>query len=146
MQALEAVLEHKGSEVHAVEATATVLQAVDKMCEAHVGAVLVMDGDQLAGVFSERDLMTRVVLARKDPARTLVGEVMTREVLSIALDTDPREAMALMTKRRVRHLPLVTGRRIVGVVSIGDLVRWTLDEREHEIAELHEYVSGRYPG
>ncbi len=146
MQALEAVLEHKGSEVHAVEATATVLQAVDKMCEAHVGAVLVMDGDQLAGVFSERDLMTRVVLARKDPARTLVGDVMTREVLSIALDTDPREAMALMTKRRVRHLPLVTGRRIVGVVSIGDLVRWTLDEREHEIAELHEYVSGRYPG
>lgn len=146
MQALEAVLEHKGSEVHTVEATATVLQAVDKMCDAHVGAVLVMDGDRLAGVFSERDLMTRVVLARKDPARTLVGDVMTRDVVSIALDTAPREAMALMTKRRVRHLPLVTGRRIVGVVSIGDLVRWTLDEREHEIAELHEYVSGRYPG
>jgi CBS domain-containing protein len=146
MQALEAVLEHKGWDVHAVEATATVIQAVDKMCQAHVGAILVMDGDELAGIFSERDLMTRVVLARKDPARTRVADVMSRDVVSIAVDTAPREAMALMTKRRVRHLPLVEGRRIVGIVSIGDLVRWTIDEREHEIADLHEYVAGRYPG
>jgi CBS domain-containing protein len=146
MQALEAVLQHKGRDIHAVETTATVTQAVDMMCQAHVGAVLVMDGDRLAGIFSERDLMTRVVLARKDPARTRVADVMTREVVSIGVDMAPREAMALMTERRLRHLPLVEGRRIIGVVSIGDLVRWTLEEREHEIAELHEYVAGRYPG
>lgn len=146
MQPLEIVLEHKGRDVHAVEVTSTVLQAVDKMCRAHVGAVLVMDDDRMVGIFSERDLMTRVVLARKDPARTSVEDVMTRDVVSIGLDTTPREAMALVTERRVRHLPVVVGRRIIGVVSIGDLVRCALDDREHEIAELHDYVAGRYPG
>jgi CBS domain-containing protein len=146
MESLEAVLEYKGSDVCAVEVTATVLQAVEKMCRAHVGAVLVMDDDRLAGVFSERDLMTRVVLAKKDPAFTPVEDVMTRDVVSIGLDTTPRKAMALMTDRHIRHLPVVFGRRIVGVVSIGDMVRCTLEDREHEIAELHEYVTGRYPG
>jgi CBS domain-containing protein len=146
MEPLELVLERKGREVHAVEKDATVLEAVDEMCRARVGAVLVMDGDTLVGIFSERDLMRRVVLARRDPARTLVADVMSGDVLSIAPDTTPREAMAIVTEHRVRHLPVVEGRRIVGVVSIGDLVRWTIDEREHEIAELHEYVTGRYPG
>jgi CBS domain-containing protein len=146
METLEWVLERKGRGVRAVEKDATVLDAVGEMCRAHVGAVLVMDGDTLVGIFSERDLMRRVVLARKDPSRTHVEDVMTREILSITPDTTPPEAMALVTRHRVRHLPVVEGRRIVGVVSIGDLVRWTIDEREHEIAELHEYVTGRYPG
>ena len=146
MQPLETVLEQKGGDVHAVEVSATVLQAVDKMCRAHVGAVLVMDDDRLVGIFSERDLMTRVVLARKDPARTPVEEVMTRDVVSIAVETTPREAMAIVTERRVRHLPVVVGRRIVGVVSIGDLVRCSLEDREHEISDLQDYVAGRYPG
>ena len=146
MKPLEIVLEHKGRAVHAVEIDATVLEAVDEMCRAHVGAVLVMDDDTLVGIFSERDLMRRVVLAGKDPAQTPVVDVMTIDVLSITPDTTPREAMALVTEHRVRHLPVVEGRRIVGVVSIGDLVRWTIEEREHEIAELHEYVTGRYPG
>jgi len=146
MDPLELVLERKGRDVHIVDHRSTVLEAVDKMCRTHVGAVLVMDGDELAGIFSERDLMTRVVLARKDPSTTPVADVMTREILSIAPDVPPHEAMVLVTKHRVRHLPVVDGRRIVGVISIGDLVRWTLDQREAEIAELRDYVSGRYPG
>jgi CBS domain-containing protein len=146
MKPLELVLERKGRQVHAVEIDATVLEAVDEMCRAHVGAVLVMDDEMLVGIFSERDLMRRVVLAGKDPAQTPVVDVMTIDVLSITCDTTPREAMALVTSHRVRHLPVVEGRRIVGVISIGDLVRWTIEEREHELAELHGYVSGRYPG
>ncbi|HEX8795377.1 MAG TPA: CBS domain-containing protein [Polyangiaceae bacterium] len=146
MEPLQTMLEHKGRDIHAVEVTATVLQAADKMSRTHVGALLVMDDDRLAGIFSERDLMTRVVMARKDPAKTRVEEVMTPGVVSVRLETTPREAMSIMTRRRVRHLPVVSGTRIVGVISIGDLVRATLDERDHEISELHDYVTGRYPG
>ena len=146
METLESMLEHKGSDIHAVEVTATVLDAVKKMSHAHVGAILVMDDVHLAGIFSERDLMTRVVLAGKDPERTRVREVMTRGIVSVRLQTTPREAMSIMTKRRVRHLPVISGARIVGVVSIGDLVRSTLEDREHELAALHDYVTGRYPG
>jgi CBS domain-containing protein len=146
MHPLEVVLETKGRGIHVVAHDASVLAAVDVMCRAHVGAVLVMEGDALSGVFSERDLMTRVVLARKDPARVRVAEVMSRDVVCVERDVSPNDALALMTSRRVRHLPVIDGRSIVGVVSIGDLVRWTLHDREMEIAHLHDYVTGRYPG
>jgi len=146
MEPIQAILEQKGREVHVVARDATVLDAVGTMCRAHVGAVLVMEGDQLCGIFSERDLMSRVVLAGKDPATTPVAAVMTADVTSIAPDIPAHDAMALMTNRRVRHLPVAEGRRIVGLVSIGDLVRWTLHDREAEIAHLQDYVSGRYPG
>ena len=146
MEPLEFVLRRKGPDVYEVGMHATVLDAVDEMCRAHVGAVLVMDEGELVGIFSERDLMTRVVLARKDPATTQVGEVMTRDVVSIPPGVTPRDAMALVTRRRVRHLPVVVGRRVVGLVSIGDLVRWTIEERKTEITQLRDYVMGRYPG
>jgi CBS domain-containing protein len=146
MHALERILETKGNEVHVVSRGARVIEAVDAMCRAHVGAVLVMDGDRLAGIFSERDLMTRVVLARRDPASTPVAEVMTPDVVCVERDISPADAMALMTNRRVRHLPVADGRRIIGVVSIGDFVRWSLHDQEEQIAQLHDYVAGRYPG
>ncbi|HEY8089753.1 MAG TPA: CBS domain-containing protein [Polyangiaceae bacterium] len=146
MEPLEIVLRRKGADVYEVGARATVLDAVEEMCRARVGAVLVMDEGELVGIFSERDLMTRVVLMRKDPASTPVGEVMTRNVVTIGPDVTPREAMALVTLRRVRHLPVVVGRRVVGLVSIGDLVRWTIEERKTEVAQLQDYVMGRYPG
>jgi CBS domain-containing protein len=146
MEPIQAILDQKGREIHVVARDATVLDAVGTMCRAHVGAVLVMEGDRLCGIFSERDLMSRVVLAGKEPSTTPVAEVMTTEVTSIAPDVSAHDAMALMTDRRVRHLPVAEGRRIVGLVSIGDLVRWTLHDREAEIANLQDYVSGRYPG
>jgi CBS domain-containing protein len=146
MHPVESILETKGRHVHVVSRDASVIDAVEAMCRAHVGAVLVMDGDRLAGIFSERDLMTRVVLARRDPASTPVADVMTRDVVCVEKDTSPGDAMAVMTIRRVRHLPVADGRRIVGVVSIGDFVRWSLHDREEQIAQLHDYVAGRYPG
>jgi CBS domain-containing protein len=147
METLELVLESKGSTtVHVVVPETTVVEAVDQMCAAHVGALLVVRGDTLVGVFSERDLMTRVVLDQRDPATTHIGEVMTPGAVSVPLDTSAHDAMALMTSRRVRHLPVTDGRRIAGVVSIGDLVRWAVTDRDRLISELQEYVTGRYPG
>jgi CBS domain-containing protein len=147
MDTLEFILESKGSTtVHVVTPETTVIEAVDTMCAAHVGALLVVRGDKLVGVFSERDLMTRVVLDQRDPASTHVGEVMTPEAISVSLDASAHDAMALMTSRRVRHLPVTDGRRIAGVVSMGDLVRWAVTDRDRLIGELQEYVAGRYPG
>jgi len=147
MASLQNVLEAKGHDLHVVSPTDTVLDAVEVMCDAHIGAVLVMDGDYLAGIFSERDLMTRVVLAMREPTMTLVGEVMTPGAICAPPDTSVRDAMVLMTDRRVRHVPVVERRgRIVGVVSIGDLVSAIAVERENEIEQLHDYVMGRYPG
>jgi len=147
MDTLEFILESKGSTtVHVVTPETTVIEAVDTMCAAHVGALLVVRGDTLVGVFSERDLMTRVVLDQRDPATTHVGEVMTPGAISVSLGSSAHDAMALMTSRRVRHLPVTDGRRIAGVVSMGDLVRWAVTDRDRLIEELQEYVAGRYPG
>jgi CBS domain-containing protein len=147
METIEFVLESKGSTtVHVVVPETTVLEAVDTMCAAHVGALLVVRGDTLVGIFSERDLMNRVVLDQRDPASTHIGEVMTPGAVSVTLDTSAHDAMSLMTSRRVRHLPVTDGRRIAGVVSMGDLVRWAVADRDRLISELQEYVTGRYPG
>jgi CBS domain-containing protein len=86
------------------------------------------------------------VLARRDPATTRVAEVMTRDVVCIAPDVTPQQAMTIITERRVRHLPVLDGGGIVGLVSIGDLVRWGLSVKEREIGEMQDYVTGRYPG
>lgn len=147
METLERILESKANTtVHVVTPEATVLEAVDRMCAAHVGALLVVQGETLEGVFSERDLMLRVVLEQRDPASTHIGEVMTAGAISVPLGTSPHKAMSLMNSQRVRHLPVTDGARIAGVVSIGDLVRWAVADRDRLIDELEEYVAGRYPG
>jgi CBS domain-containing protein len=114
------------------------------MCTAHVGALVVTEGNSIVGMFTERDLMTRVVLAGRDPARTQIADVMTRGALCVAPQMPVSDAMTIVTRRRVRHLPVVEGPRLVGLVSIGDLVRWRIRDCEHEIGHLREYVAG-YP-
>jgi CBS domain-containing protein len=146
MEAIEAILEAKGHRLHVIAPDAPVIEAVEKMCAARVGALLVMDGSVLLGVFSERDLMTRVLLSRRDPERTLVKDVMTQRTICIGLGVSPRDAMALMTNRRVRHLPVVKESRIVGIISIGDMLRWALQDGERQVEELRGYVVGQYPG
>jgi CBS domain-containing protein len=140
------ILEDKGREMLTVLREDTVHRAVEIMCEAHVGALLVMDADRLVGIISERDVMTRVVLAGLNPRHMFVVEAMTRGVTRITCDASAEEAMAIMTERRVRHLPVVDGMRVVGIISIGDLVRWTIRDREHQIQQMQDYVAGRYPG
>jgi CBS domain-containing protein len=146
MQPIERVLQTKGRNLYVVSPHDTVLSAVEAMCSARIGALLVMDDDVLCGVFSERDLMTRVVLAQRSPSATMVRDVMTREVICIAHDASMADVMRIVTDRRVRHLPVVDRGRIIGVISIGDLIRWALEEKDLEIDHLQDYVTGRYPG
>lgn len=146
MRPIESILETKGHRLRVTTPGDTVIAAIEAMCAAHVGSLLVMEGDVLRGIFSERDLLTRVVLARRDPSTTRVGDVMTADVVCIGPDLSLREAMEIITERRVRHLPVVLDGRVIGLVSIGDLVRRTLEENTVEIDHLRGYVEGRYPG
>jgi CBS domain-containing protein len=144
MDSIALILRDKGSAVRTIGPEASVRTAVELMCHARIGALLVMSGEAIAGVFSERDLMSRVVLAGRDPSRTHVGDVMTREVVCVRPDLSVRDAMAIVTRCRVRHLPVVDHSGVVGVVSIGDLVRWRIRDCEAEIDHLREYFAG-YP-
>jgi len=146
MGALRDILEEKVQVVHAVGPEATVIEAVDKMCQNRVGALLVEELGRPIGILTERDIMTRLVLEQRDPSRTTVEEIMTTDVLCIDPDRSPEEAMSIMTARRVRHLPVVDGRSVIGIVSIGDLVRWASRSQDYEIRTLREYVSGVYAG
>ena len=146
MSAVRTILEAKGSTVHYVGPEVTVLEAVGQMCRNHIGALLVEERDEAIGIISERDVMARLVLEKRDPASTRVAEIMTRDVLCIAPDQEPEQAMALMTERRVRHLPVVEGRAVIGMLSIGDLVRWMSRNQDFEIRSLYAYVNGVYPG
>jgi CBS domain-containing protein len=147
MSALRMILEGKAERtVHYVGPNATVRDAVAKMCQKHVGALLVEENEQPIGIVSERDIMVRLVLEHRDPATTRVSVIMTKDVFCIGPDEEPERVMALMTQRRVRHLPVVEGRRVVGLVSIGDLVRWVSRNQDFEIRALRDYVCGVYPG
>jgi CBS domain-containing protein len=144
METVADVLSFKGREVHSVKPETRVLSAVELMCERHIGALLVCSGRIPLGVFSERDLMRRVILAGKEPRETLVSDVMTTDVVCVEPGTPAREAMAIMTERRCRHLPVVEDGQVVGMLSIGDLVRWASQEQAFEIQLLTDYVRGAY--
>lgn len=140
------ILKDKGSDVLKVSTEATVKEAVEAMCARRVGSVLICDGLQCAGIFTERDLMNRVILGGLDPATTNVVSVMTADVACIEPGTPASEAMAIMTERRCRHLPVIDGGEIAGVISIGDLVRWESRNQEFHIRMLTDYITGKYPG
>lgn len=146
MDTIKRILRDKGDAVFKVPPEATVRQAVETMTRRHVGAVLVCTGCECAGIFTERDLMNRVVLAGLDPATTRVRDVMTADVACVQPSTSANEAMAIMTERRCRHLPVVENGAIVGLVSIGDLVRLESENQQFEIRMLTDYIHGKYPG
>jgi CBS domain-containing protein len=130
-------------DVVAVGMTGSVLDAVRRMDEANTGAVVVLEGTRLVGIFTERDLMRRVVLKARDVATTPVAEVMTRDLLYAAPEDDGEEAMSKMTRHRCRHLPVVDGERLVGVISIGDLMKELSDDQSVEMQFLKEYIYSR---
>ena len=139
---VSSVLAEKGRHVYTVEKTVTVAEAVREMNEKGVGALLVMEGRRPAGIFTERDVLRRVVDADKDPALLRVAEVMTRHLIMIAPNFRVEEAMELMTARRFRHLPVVEEGEVVGMLSSGDLMRWvTMDQEEH-IRQMSAYING----
>lgn len=136
------ILEVKGSEVWSVDPDASVLDALKVMADREVGAVLVMGGERLLGILTERDYARKVVLAGRSSKDSPVSAVMTTHVVCVPPDRSVEECMALMTDKRLRHLPVLDHKRVVGVVSIGDLVKATIDDREFTIAQLQSYIAG----
>jgi CBS domain-containing protein len=134
------LLEEKKQPIESVDPSTTVRQAIDRMNARKIGSVLVMKGEQLVGIFTERDVLTRVVPRRLDCEKTPVGEVMSREVVTITGARTVQEAMMVMTDTRHRHLPVVEDERVVGLVSIGDVTRWTVRDQERTIEDLIDYV------
>ena len=140
------VLRRKGSDVYSVGPLATVIDAVNVMNDHHVGSVLVIESGYPVGIFSERDVLVRVVAAHRDPRQTLVRDVMTTRLHTVAPDDTLLEVMQLMTERRCRHVPVMVGDSLVGLVSIGDLTNATQHNLHQEVRELSSYIGGLYLG
>ncbi len=144
METVREILRKKGTLVHSIAKEATVLDAALLMNEHRIGAVVVLEDDRVTGMFTERDVLRRVVAAQRDPAVTSVSDVMTTEIVCGTLDTGIEEARGAMKNRRIRHLPLVDGdRRLLGLISIGDLNAHDAGNQEQTIHLLHEYLYGR---
>jgi len=141
---ISAILNQKSGEIYSVSPDATVFDAVSLLAEKNVGAVLVMDGEKLVGLLSERDYTRKVMLRGKRSRETSVAEIMSADLKVV----NPREAvqdcLRLMTDKRVRHLPVVDGDKVVGIISIGDLVKWVIDCQSAAIAHLESYIHGGY--
>jgi CBS domain-containing protein len=136
------IIQYKGGTVWSVSSSDTVLHALGVMAEHEIGAVLVLDGERIAGILTERDYARKVVLAGRSSKESPVGDVMTAAVICVSPDRTIDECLALMTDKRVRHLPVVDHKTLVGMVSIGDLVRATIAEQEHVIEQLQLYIAG----
>ena len=143
---VEAVLKHKGSSIWSVSPDATVFEAIRLMADKNVGALVVRSGTELHGVFTERDYTRKVALHGKSSKDTLVSEIISGRLVAVAPDDTIEECMRLMTEQRIRHLPVLEGERLVGIVSIGDLVNWIISAQTVAIDQLQSYITGQYPG
>jgi CBS domain-containing protein len=140
MTTVQTLLEGKGRAIFSVEPQAAVLDAIRLMAEHHVGALLVMRGAALEGIVSERDYARKVILRGRSSADTPVRDIMSSPVLTVSLNTTVQHCMQLMTDRHVRHLPVVEAGRVVGMISIGDLVKAVIADQQQQIEQLETYI------
>lgn len=143
--AVSSVLKGKGREVYWVAPSTSVYDALQIMAEKEVGALLVMQDGLSVGLVSERDYARKVILQGRLSKDTAVSEIMTSDLVSVTPQDTVDECMRLMTEHRVRHLPVMSNGEVVGMISLGDLVKWIIDSQEAEIRQLHAYIAGGYP-
>jgi CBS domain-containing protein len=142
MARVSEILRKKGGEVLKIEASATVFDAIKKIVELNVGSILVTEGDQVVGIMTERDYLRKVAVHGRTSHDTTVGEIMSSPLVYVTPQTTIDESMAIMTDRRIRHLPVVEDDDVVGIVSIGDVVKFQSNEQSFQIKYLTEYISG----
>jgi CBS domain-containing protein len=142
MRLVKHLLEGKPQAIHAIEPERPVLDAIRMMADKYVGALLVMRGEELIGIVSERDYARKVILKGKSSADTPVSQIMSAPVLSVSPGDSAHRCMRLMTEQRIRHLPVVEDAKVVGVLSIGDLVKAVIDEQAEQLEQLQRYIAG----
>ena len=139
---ISSILHGKKTALWTVAPEATVFEAIKLMAEKNIGALPVMSGGRLHGIFTERDYTRKVALQGKTSKETRVSEILTAHLLTVALDDTVENCMRLMTENRVRHLPVLQGEQVVGIISIGDLVNWIISTQNAEIEQLEHYIAG----
>jgi CBS domain-containing protein len=140
------VLKQKGQIVWSVSPGDCVYDAIEIMANKYVGALMVMSEGKLVGVVSERDYARKVILQGKSSKQTLVKEIMTSPAICVTPEQTVEDSMRIMTDKRIRHLPVVDNGEVLGVLSIGDLVKWVISAQQHTISQLHSYINSSYPG
>jgi CBS domain-containing protein len=144
---VSALLERKGSAVHAVPSSISVAEAVAEMNRKRIGCIIIADGGKITGIFTERDVLMRVVGSERDPKSTRLSDVMTRGVHTIPPETTVEETMVFFAEKKCRHIPVVDrkGGRILGLISIGDISRWVAESSRAEAEHLKSYIAGGFP-
>ena len=143
MARVSEILRGKGADVLKIEASATVFDAIKKIVDKNVGSILVTEGDEVVGIMTERDYLRKIIVLGRTSHETLVSEIMTSPLVYVTPETTIEESMAIMTDRRIRHLPVVENEDVVGIISIGDLVKFQSREQSFQIQYLTDYISGR---
>lgn len=143
MRRVKRILEAKGYDIWYIEPAASVYEAIHLLAEKQIGALLVMENDQLVGIFSERDYARQIILMNRSSESTKVQDIMTKEVLQVQPNAEIEDCMSLMTEKRIRHLPVVEDDKVIGMISIGDLVRAVIAEQQSTINDLEKYISGQ---
>jgi CBS domain-containing protein len=139
------LLRQKGRTVWSISPEATVYEAIERMSENRIGALVVISAERLDGIISERDYARKVILMGRQSRETRVREIMSRSVFYVHPETSIDECMRLMTSRHVRHLPVLEGESVAGMISMGDLVNWIINSHEQTIHQLESYIGGKYP-
>jgi len=144
MHNISTLLKDKGKDIWSIEPRETAFKALETMAQRNVGALLVIEKGKLIGIFSERDYARKVILKGKSSKETTVGELMTRDVFYASPDNTLQETMALMTAKHIRHMPVLEDDRLIGMVTLGDVVKQIISEQKFTIKELEKYISGGY--
>jgi len=142
MKLVKHLLDSKGREIISIVQEASVYDAIKLMADHGVGSLLVMDGDELKGIVTERDYARKVIIKGRSSESTQVGEIMTKDLVTTTSAQTVNECMTMMSERRIRHLPVMSGKEVVGLISIGDLVQAIISDQQEEIEQLENYISG----